>query len=32
MPDKWFRAWCDSALFKAEKICQAISDRLIGID
>jgi hypothetical protein len=32
MPDKWiFRAWCDSAFFKAEKVCQAISDRLIEV-
>ncbi len=32
MPDKWFRAWCDSAFFKAEKMCQAISDRLVEVD
>jgi predicted amino acid-binding ACT domain protein len=33
MSDKWiFRAWCDSAFFKAEKVCQAINNRLIEID
>jgi hypothetical protein len=33
MSDKWiFLAWYDPAFFKAERMCQAISDRLVGVD
>jgi hypothetical protein len=33
MPDKWiFRAWCGSAFFKGEGVCQAISGCLIAVD
>jgi hypothetical protein len=32
MSGKWiFRAWCGSAFFKAEGVCQAISGRLVGV-
>jgi hypothetical protein len=32
MPGKWIlRAWCGPAFFKAEGVCQAISDRLVGV-